>query len=68
MQTRDEAQATVRRITGELAELAERAAADAEQLLVNARRALRRADRAATTGKAEGRPDPAGFQNSGHGR
>src|SRR5687767_1209801 len=31
---RDEAQATVRRITGELAELAERAAADAERLLV----------------------------------
>lgn len=40
---RDEAQATVRRITGELAELAERAAADAERLLANARRALRRA-------------------------
>jgi transposase, IS5 family len=33
----------VRRITGELAGLAERAAADAEQLLLNARRALRRA-------------------------
>jgi transposase, IS5 family len=42
-QTRDEAQAVVRRITGELARLAERAAADAEQLLLNARRALRRA-------------------------
>jgi IS5 family transposase len=45
-QTRDEAQAVVRRITGEpagLAGLAERAAADAEQLLLNARRALRRA-------------------------
>ncbi|WP_100499287.1 ISNCY family transposase [Geodermatophilus chilensis] len=40
---RDEAQATVRRITGELAELAERTAADAERLLTNARRALRRA-------------------------
>src|SRR5688572_26965905 len=40
---RDEAQATVRRITGELAELAERAAADAQRLLANARRALRRA-------------------------
>ena len=64
VQTRDEAQATVRRVTGELADLAERAAADAEKLLVNARRAVRRADRAATTGKAEGRPDPAGFQNS----
>ena len=32
-QTRDEAQAVVRRITGELAELAERAATDAEKLL-----------------------------------
>src|SRR3954469_19944530 len=40
---RDEAQATVRRITGELGDLAERAAADAERLLTNARRALRRA-------------------------
>src|ERR687897_2511135 len=42
-QTRDQAQAVVHRITGELAGLAERAAADAEQLLRNARRALRRA-------------------------
>src|SRR5215207_84400 len=42
-QTRDEAQAVVRRITGELAGLPERAAADVEQLLVNGRRALRRA-------------------------
>src|SRR5215210_1585219 len=40
---REEAQATVRRITGELAELAERAAADAQRLPANARRALRRA-------------------------
>jgi IS5 family transposase len=53
---RDEAQATVRRITGELAELAERAAADAQRLLTNARRALRRAqataaDLAATGGR-----------------
>jgi IS5 family transposase len=44
---REEAQATVRRITGELAELAERAAADAERLLANARRALRTARRRA---------------------
>lgn len=42
-QGKDEAQATVRRITGELAALAERAATDAEALLANARRALRRA-------------------------
>jgi len=41
-QGRDEAQATVQRITGELAELADRAANDAEKLLANARRALRR--------------------------
>ena len=47
-QTRDEAQAVVRRITGELAGLAEQAAAEAETLLVNARRALRRADAGAT--------------------
>jgi len=40
---REEAQAGVRRITGELAGLAERAAADAGPLLVNARSALRRA-------------------------
>src|SRR3954452_8350871 len=42
-QGRDEASATVRRVTGELAGLADRAAAEAEKLLVNARRALRRA-------------------------
>jgi transposase, IS5 family len=40
---RDEAQATVRRITGELTGLAQRAATDAQRLLANARRALRRA-------------------------
>src|ERR1700736_1384270 len=38
---RDEAQATVQRVTGELAELAVTAAEDAERLLVNAKRALR---------------------------
>jgi IS5 family transposase len=42
-QGREEAQAAVRRITGELAGLAERAAADADRLLANARSALRRA-------------------------
>jgi transposase, IS5 family len=46
-QGRGEAQATVLRITGELAGLAGRAAADAERLLANARRALRRAQRKA---------------------
>ena len=51
---RDEAQATVRRITGELAGLAEKAARDAERLLANARRALRgaqlKAERLAAVG------------------
>jgi IS5 family transposase len=42
-QGRDEAQRSVQRITGELAGLAQRAAADAVRLLTNARRALRRA-------------------------
>jgi hypothetical protein len=42
-QGREEAQAAVRRITGELPGPAERAAADAERLLANARSALRRA-------------------------
>jgi IS5 family transposase len=58
---RDEAQATVRRITGELAELAERAAADAQRLLANARRALRRAQaKAADLAAAGGRNAAAG--------
>jgi hypothetical protein len=42
-QTRDEAQAVVRRVTGELAELADKSAAEVEQLLLNARGALCRA-------------------------
>lgn len=54
---RDEAQATVRRITGELAELAERAATDAERLLGNARRALRRARAKAAALAAVGQRD-----------
>ena len=62
-QTRDQAQAVVRRITGELADLAERAATDAEQLLGNARRALRRAQARAQRGAAQsaggGDRDPA---------
>jgi ABC-type transporter Mla subunit MlaD len=40
---RDEAQATVRRVTGELAELAAIAAEEADRLLANAKQALRRA-------------------------
>src|SRR3954447_1069108 len=64
-QGRDEAQATVRRVTGELAELADRAAADAEKLLLNARRALRRADRCASKRQVAGKPDPAAGRRRG---
>jgi IS5 family transposase len=49
-QQREEAQATVRRITGELADLAEAASREADAVLRNARRALRRA-----TGQRKGR-------------
>jgi transposase, IS5 family len=64
-QTRDEAQAVVRRITGELAGLAERAAADAEQLLFNARRALRRARVKGTERAAAGVGDAAAGRRRG---
>jgi transposase, IS5 family len=47
---KDEAQSTVLRITGELAGMAQRSSRDAEQVLGNARRALRR-----VTGQAKGR-------------
>jgi IS5 family transposase len=65
-QTRDEAQTAVRRITGELAGLAERSAAEAEKLLVNARRAPprpaapggQRPDRPAGRDPPDRRPDP----------
>jgi IS5 family transposase len=57
-QTRDEAQAVVKRITGELAGLAERAATEAEALLGNARRALRRAQTKAAQLAAAGEQDP----------
>src|SRR3954449_1841188 len=53
-QAREEAQATVQRVTGELAGLAERVVADAQKLLVNARRALRRANRTTTAGPTAG--------------
>jgi IS5 family transposase len=49
-QSKEEAQATVLRITGELAGLAQRSAVDAERILTNARRALSR-----VTGRARGR-------------
>jgi IS5 family transposase len=53
-QARDEKQAVVARMTGELAGLAERAAADARRLLGNARRALRRAEAKAAALAAAG--------------
>jgi IS5 family transposase len=49
-QAKEEAQATVLRITGELAGLAQRSTVDAERVLTNARRALNR-----VTGRARGR-------------
>jgi transposase, IS5 family len=62
---REEAQATVRRITAELAELAERAATDAERLLTNARRALRRAHAQAADRAARGERNAAAGRRRG---
>jgi hypothetical protein len=56
---RDEALAAVRWTTGELAEVAERAADEAERLLANARQSLRRARAKAAQQKAQGVRDPA---------
>jgi len=56
---RDEAQAVVQRVTGELAELAEAAAQQAQRLLTNARRALARARAKAAQLRANGGHDPA---------
>jgi len=64
-QGRDEAQATVQRITGELAELAEHAASDAEKLLSSARRALRRAQAKAEALAAAGGKDAAAGRRRG---
>ena len=64
-QGREEAQAGVRRITGELAGLAERAAADAGRLLVNARCALRRAKTRAAELAAAGVLDPVAGRRRG---
>ncbi|HXL63126.1 MAG TPA: ISNCY family transposase [Mycobacterium sp.] len=62
---RDEAQATVQRVTGELAELAVTAAEDAERLLVNAKRALRRARATAERLRERGEHDPAAGRRRG---
>jgi len=64
-QRREEAQATVARVTGELAGLAERAARDAARLLANARRALRRAEARAAALAAAGLRDPAAGRRRG---
>jgi len=64
-QGRDEAQAVVQRITGELADLAETAAKDAEKMLVNARRALRRAQLKAQQLAAAGGADPVAGRRRG---
>jgi len=64
-QGKDEAHAVVKRITGELAELAERAANDAERLLANARRALRRALAKAEALAAAGARDAAAGRRRG---
>jgi transposase, IS5 family len=64
-QAREEKQAAVARATGELADLAERAAAGAQRLLSNARGALRRADAKAAALAAAGLRDPAAGRRRG---
>jgi transposase, IS5 family len=62
---RDEALAAVRRTTGELADLAERAADEAERLLANAQQSLRRARAKATKQRADGIRDAAAGRRRG---
>lgn len=62
---RDEALAAVRHTTGELADLAETAATDAERLLANAKHALRRARAKATALKGTGAHDGAAGRRRG---
>jgi transposase, IS5 family len=62
---RDEAQVAVRRVTGELAELAETAAAEARRLLANAKRALRRARAKAARVRERGDQDPVAGRRRG---
>jgi IS5 family transposase len=64
-QARDEKQAVVARVTGELAALAGRAAADGERLLASARRALRRAEVTAAAVAAAGLKDTAAGRRRG---
>jgi transposase, IS5 family len=63
--SKDEARAAVRRLNGELADLAETAAKDAERLLVNAKRALRRAGAKAKSVRARGEHDPVAGRRRG---
>jgi hypothetical protein len=53
-----QAQAAVRRVTAELADLAEATAKDAQRLLANAKRALHRARATAAGQRARGERDP----------
>jgi transposase, IS5 family len=62
---RDEALAAVRRVTGELADLAEAAVRDAEAVVANAKRALRRARAKARADRASGESDPAAGRRRG---
>ena len=62
---RDQVNAAVQRITGELADLAQTAARDAQRLLVNARRALRRATAKAAELRARGVRDAAAGRRRG---
>src|SRR3984957_6533572 len=64
-QARDEKQAAVARVTGELAGLAERAASEARRLLANARPALRRAEAKAAALGAAGLTDAAAGRRRG---
>jgi IS5 family transposase len=64
-QARDDKQAAVGRVTGELAALAGRAASEARRLLVNARRALRRAEAKATALAGAGVRDAAAGRRRG---
>jgi transposase, IS5 family len=62
---RDEALTAVRRTTGELADLAARAADEAERLLANARQSLRRARAKAAQQKAQGVRDASAGRRRG---
>jgi transposase, IS5 family len=64
-QAQGQKQAVVARVTGELAGLAERAATDAQRLLANARRALRRAGAKAAALAAAGIHDAAAGRRRG---